>query len=67
MCYGTLFLGKAVMNKGRPPVGGYGIKSEPLKSTIRLPIHIYLWIIKKANIAKFVREIIIKAHDEEQK
>lgn len=54
-------------NRGRPPVGGYGIKSERVKSTIRLPIKIYLWLVKKVNRAKFIRDLIIKEFQREIK
>lgn len=54
------------VKKGRPPVGGYGIKSKRLTTTIRLPLFLHKWLMKQSNVAKFIRKLLLNKYEREK-
>jgi hypothetical protein len=47
-------------NIGRPPVGGYGVESVKLTTTIRLPKSLHKWLLKVSGskAAEFIRDLL---------
>jgi len=44
---------------GRPPVGGYGTKSQRLRTSIRLPAEVCDFVESKEKPAGYVRDLIV--------